>query len=137
VTSPNSESVLHQSLGYASDRTLPLRRDAARRRHGLRRRHDIAIFAFALPDDDDDRERRQGAAVPRAAAASRLAGARRFRHVGDRTMGRCRAVGTAARATFSRRSSTSMSRTPRFRSSPSERARCARPRRRFRRGSSG
>ncbi len=36
------ESRLHQSLGHARRRPLPLRRDAARRRDGARRRHDVA-----------------------------------------------------------------------------------------------
>jgi sarcosine oxidase subunit alpha len=37
------ESRLHQSLGHARRRPLPLRRDAARRRHGAGRRHDVAL----------------------------------------------------------------------------------------------
>ena len=36
------EPRLHQPLGHAPGRPLPLRRDAARRRHRARRRHDVA-----------------------------------------------------------------------------------------------
>ena len=39
------ESRLHQPLGHARRRPLPLRRDAARRRHGPRRRDDVAARA--------------------------------------------------------------------------------------------
>jgi sarcosine oxidase subunit alpha len=99
------EPRLHQPLGYAPVGPLPLWRDAARRRHRVRRRHGVASRADALPDDDDDGQRRQGAAASRNAAAGRLAGARGVRDVGDRAMGGRRGVrpGCALRARENRR----------------------------------
>ncbi len=100
-----AESRLHQPLGHARRRPLPLRRDAARGRHRRRRRHDLAPRTNALPDDDDDRQCGQSDAAPRAAAADRLAGARRLRHLGHRAVGGGGAGGTegARRAGADRR----------------------------------
>ena len=100
-----AESRLHQPLGHARRRPLPLRRDAARRRHRAGRRHDVAPWRDALPDDDDDRQCGHGDAASRAPAAGRLAGARRVRHVGHRAVGGGGAGGTegARRARADRR----------------------------------
>jgi sarcosine oxidase subunit alpha len=64
-----SQSRLYQSLGHVGGWTLPLRRHAARRWHGLRRRHDLAPRGHALPDDHDHSERRQRHAASRISAA--------------------------------------------------------------------
>ena len=98
------EPRLHQPLGHARGRPLPLRRHAARRRHRARRRYDLAPRPDPLPDDDDDGQRRRGDAAPRATAADRLAGARRVRHVRHRAVGGGGAVGTeSARRPCARR----------------------------------
>ena len=53
-------SPLRQHAQHARRRALPLRRDAARRRHGAGRRHRLAPRVDALPHDDDHRERGAG-----------------------------------------------------------------------------
>ncbi len=68
---------------------------------------------------------------------TRLAGARRVRHVGDRAVVGRRAVRTEVRATCWRSSSTSTCRTRRSRSSPSANAGCGRRPARSPRASSG
>ena len=54
--SPSPQPDLHQQVGHARGRTLPLRRDAARRRFRERRRDDIAPQTDALSDDHDHRQ---------------------------------------------------------------------------------
>ncbi len=78
---------VHQRVGQARRRPLPLRPHARRERHGDgRRRHD-APRRRSLPDDDHDGRRRARDGVARALAADRMAAARGLPHVGDRSLG--------------------------------------------------
>ena len=68
---------LHQRLDQARGRPLPLRPDAARRRHGVRRRRHRAARPRPLPHDHHDRRRAARAGLARGMAADRMAGAAR------------------------------------------------------------
>ncbi len=68
---------LHQRLGQARRRPLPLRPDARRGRHGLRRRRHHAPRRAPLPDDHHHRRRGARAGLARGLAADRVAGAAR------------------------------------------------------------
>ena len=131
------EPRLHQPLGHAGGGPLPLRRDAARGRHGARRRHDVAARRDALPDDDDHGERGRGDAASRASAAGRLARPRGTRRVRHRAVGGGGGVGSEgarrARASGRHRRVERGVPVPRRRRVPAS----APPQARFRRGCSG
>ncbi len=64
---------LHESVEQAGSRQVPLRPDARRERHDLRRRRDRAPRRPALHDDDHHRRRGARADVARTLAADRMA----------------------------------------------------------------
>ena len=84
-----AELDVHQSLGQARDRQMPLRADAGRERHGVRRwRHDKAGRA-SLHDDHHGR-RGARAVLDGALAADRMAAAESPAGLGDRSLGHLR-----------------------------------------------
>ena len=78
---------LHDRLPPARRRALPIRPDAARGRHDLRRRRHRPHRRAPLPDAHDHRQRRGRLRLARALAADRVARPRRLLHVGDRSLG--------------------------------------------------
>jgi len=83
---------LHQRLAQAAGGKLPLRPDAARGRHGVRRRRDHADRREPLPDDDDDRRRGERPRLAGGMAADGMAGDEGLLHLGHRTVGDGRGV---------------------------------------------
>ena len=132
------QSHLHQSLGQPA--VGRCRYGVMLRDDGLvpRRRHDVAARRHALPDDDDHRQRRRRSCsiVERLLQVDWPDLDVYATSVTEQLVGGG-AVRTRSRATSLRRSSTSTSRTPRFRSSPSRRATSARRKAAFRRVCSG
>ena len=84
-----AELDVHQSLGQARDRQMPLWADARRERHGVRRwRHDSAGRASL---HDDHHHGRRGACCPDGTlAADRMAAAESPAGLGDRSLGHLR-----------------------------------------------
>ena len=82
-----SEPRLHQRLEQARDRPLPLRPDAGRGRHGVRRRRHDAPGRAPLPDEHHVRRRGARARLARGVAADRVAGAAGLLHLGHRAVG--------------------------------------------------
>ena len=82
-------------------RPLPLRPDARRGRHGVRRRRDHAPGRAPLPDEHHLGRRGARARLARGVAADRVAGARGLLHLGDRAMGDDRRLGAATAASCS------------------------------------
>ena len=78
---------VHQRLGQARGRPLPLRPDARRERHGDRRRRHHAPRRAPFPDDHHDRRRGARDGVARALAADRMAAPQGVPHVRDRSLG--------------------------------------------------
>ena len=88
-------SHLHQRLAEARRRPRPLRPDAGRGRHGLRRRRHDAHGPAPLPHDHDDGRGRARAGLARELAPDRVAGASLLLHLGHRAVGRGGAPGPA------------------------------------------
>ena len=78
---------LHQRLDQARGRPLPLRPDAARRRHGVRRRRHRPAGPGPFPHDHDHRRRGARPGLAGGVAADRVAGARGLLHLGHRAVG--------------------------------------------------
>jgi NADPH-dependent 2,4-dienoyl-CoA reductase/sulfur reductase-like enzyme len=81
------EHDLHQQMGHAEARPRPLRPDAERARHGLRRRRHDPSGRRSFPHDDDDGRRRAGAWLARGMGPDRMARHGRPIRLGHRAMG--------------------------------------------------
>ena len=77
-----AELGLHQPLAQARGRQVPLRPDARRKRHGVRRRRHRAPGREPFPDDHHHRRRGAGAGLAGALGADRVA-----RHAGLHDLG--------------------------------------------------
>ena len=116
---------LHQRLEEPRGRPLPLRPDAARGRHGVRRRRHRAPRRRPLPHDHDHRRRRARAGLARGVAADRVAATSRSTAPRSPSSGRrSRVAGPQARERAAGGAAPTSTSPPR----PSRTWRCARAR---------